>query len=168
MQKRYTKPTFFILILAFLAVACGPNPKDAKAYKEKLGAIHYRVVQIGDSLEDAFASYDTMQIKYTMYRANIVSKNAIEDLKHIKPITPDSVLYKRTGQYFQTFRQVLGNEYREKLHLYCIPDEAFTYQNQQEVARLDASKKEKLRTAARNLKEAEQEFAERYNLKIID
>jgi uncharacterized lipoprotein YehR (DUF1307 family) len=165
-NQKKAKLTLSVLLL--LIVSCGPTPEDAKVYKQKINGIHKNVVLVADSLETAFESFDSTQIKYAMHRANVVSRKAISDLKELKPITPDSFLFKATGHYFQTFREVLGNEYREKLDLYCIPDEKFTYDDQQQIERLDIKKREKLRTAAQKLKEAEAKFAEEYNLQIIE
>ncbi len=168
MEKNIYSLTLLISGLIFIVSSCGLSPKEAKKYKDKLHAVHLPVVQIGDSLEAAFASYDTVKILNLMQEADIVSQEAINSMKEIEPFTPDSILYKRTWTFFSVFRKVLDNEYKIKFELYCIPDEYFTFQNQKEISRLDAAKKEKLRTAALKLKEAEEEFAERYNLKIVD
>jgi hypothetical protein len=162
----YIKLSLSFLLL--FIISCGPTPEDAKAYKQKINNIHKNVVLVADSLETAFESFDSTQIKYAMHRANVVSQKAISELKELKPITPDSFLFKATGHYFQTFREVLGNEYREKLDLYCIPDENFTFDDQEQIERLDMKKREKLRTAAQKLKDAEAKFAEEYNLQIIE
>lgn len=149
-------------------IGCGVSPKEAKEYKEHLRLIHLPVVRMSDSLEMAFEAYDTVRIKKLIRRANLVNDNAIARLKKVEPITSDSNLYKNTMKFLRVFRSVLRNEYSEKLYLYCIPNENFTLQNQQEVVRLDASKREKLILASRKLEDAELEFAERYNLEIVD
>ena len=147
--------------------ACGPTPQDAKEYKEKITSLHKAVVKSGDSIESAFASLDTIKIEKALKNADVISSKAISELKKLTPISRDSLLYKKTGNFFMTFRKVLNDEYKEKFSLYCIPDEQFNLENEKQIEKIDIARKEKLKTAAKKLEDAEFEFAERYNLKII-
>ncbi|MEA2042105.1 MAG: hypothetical protein U9N85_06085 [Bacteroidota bacterium] len=157
----------FVGLFAVVVTSCGPNPKEANEYKMRIDSLQKAVVVAGNNVELAFESFDTVKIEQSLRHANLICENSLKQLRKVTPITRDSILYENTGAFFISFRKVLENEYQEKFNLYRIPDEQFTLENEKQVERLNTSKKQKLSKASQKLKDAEYEFAERFNLTVI-
>lgn len=159
-----TKIKIFVLFAVFLTSSCGPTPKEAEAYNRFLSAKQHELKYAGDSLEEAFKSFDTIIIEQAYVHAKKHAAEFSEMLSRTKSLGDDSSLLIAHQNYLKTYRKVLNNEYRQMFNLYKLPDEEYGLEGEKKFRKLHTQKNHRLKKAYLDLYDAQQKFAERYNL----
>ncbi len=156
----------FIISTLIFATSCGPTPKEADRYNRQLTAWQHQVKFAGDSLEKAFRTFDSVLIEKKLKRAELITKRNINALKQKGKLKNDASLYKAHLKYVMIYDTVLHQEYTQMLNLYRLPDEKYGIEGDKKFQKLQTAKNRKLKKAFLELSITQNEFAERYNLKL--
>ncbi len=69
---------------------------------------------------------------------------------------------------FENYKSILENEHKEMVRLYALPDEDFTQQHSAEWDKQAEAADTKTHKAIDKFKLAQQEFANKYNLELVE
>lgn len=158
------KHIIFVFSLSVVLSACGPTPKQAVAYNRKLTYWQLQVKVAGDSLESALMSFDTLKIKVALDSAKIYVHRNLRALSERGKLKNDSLLYVAHRDYLRCMDSVLHEEYQTMYRLYCLPDEDFGLKGENEFVKVQTTKNQRIKKAFVKLSNAQQDFANRYNL----
>jgi len=162
------KVQFMMMALLLMALAsCGPTPKEAGAYNDKLMAQQKAVVLKYDKMLETFDTYVPAKMDaalLSLMEQLDVSKNIVRD---IEPVAGGEALKEEVLRYISVFEDAASDDFDYLIRLYKVPENEFTAEVR---IQWDSRYKEvdtKLKDAAAHLKAVQQAFAENFNLTII-
>lgn len=149
-----------------LNISCGPSPKDAALYNDKLTGYHMQLVNQLNVLEESFKTFDTLKIRNELENTKKITSRNYKKLIKIGPLGDDSLLFRADSAYYRQCFDILSGEYEKMYSLYALPDEMYGKQGEQEFKILQAQKDGKFTKAYDNYYNSLEEFAGRYNIKL--
>ncbi len=156
-----------ILIITFI-ISCGPSPKEASKYNDKLSAYHNQVVYQLDILEESFKSFDTLLIRTELEKTKEITSLNYKKLLKKGYLKGDSSLFKADSTYYRICFDILNNEYEKMYYLYALPDEKYGKDGESSFKNLQAEKDRKFTEAYEHFFDVQEEFRQRYNLKTTE
>ncbi len=160
----FSKIVLIISVTIFFLTSCGPTPKQADVYNRQLTLWQLQVKATGDSLEQAFMNFDSVQIGIALEKARVLTKRNQNALAEKGILKGDSSLYVAHREYLKIYSQVLDNEYEEMYKLYRMPDENFGAGGETKFRKLQTTKNQKIKESFLYLRQIQEEFAADYNL----
>ncbi len=158
----------YLLIVTLLTGSCAPTPKKASEYNNKLIRQQRKVVDKMDDLIASFSTYNTdeMKIKYGSLQKTI--KEAIDSVQQMPAFDGSTEFRDNTLELLKTYKDVTDNEFKTVLALLSKPESQYTAQDAQKVSDLMLSAKNKISNANDKYKEYQKQFAEKYNLTLVE
>ncbi len=164
MKKNYIKLTVIALGLFF--GSCGPAPKEAAEYNDKIVNIQSQIMLQMDSLEAAMATYEAKDIEKSLNSVKIVVEKGIKSAEELKDFDGKTEFKESAVSYFKTIQSVLDSEFVAIHQVILVPDSMYGPKEEDVFNKMKESYEKRLSESLQKFIETQQDFAKTYNVEI--
>lgn len=160
---------FFTIILVFLFSSCGPSEKDIIAYNDEI-VVHQNAIIIAENeLLTAISNKDTNIIPIAYDDLLFQIDKSINAVNEVVEIDEEFSLKKVALSMFNTYKQVVKNEYVDVIELTLLPTSDYTKEKDSIFIKRSAKINEELNQANLQFFNTQQNLSEKYGIafKII-
>ncbi len=162
-MKRY----YFLILLGLVLLAgCGPSPKQASEYNNKLIKEQKNAVDKLDNLIASLNTFDPQQMNAAYKEAVDQLDKSIANLEKIEAFDGSTAYRDTTIYLLKIYKDVVVNDFSKVIEKLSKPDDQYTPQDQAAVSSQLVEIQEKLTTANKNYKKYQEEFAKKYKLQL--
>lgn len=155
------------LLLALCLAACvGTTPKQAAEYNDMLIKHQKNIIIKYDSLLESFDTYVARKMERSMISLMQELDNAKYHITNCEPVKGGEDFRLALLNYIDTYMEVSRNEIPVLIEIYSLPQNEFTPENKSKWDNTYMEMDSKLKTAYKALKEAQEKYAGKFNLKI--
>jgi hypothetical protein len=155
-----------ILISVFSIVSCGPSPKEAAEYNDKIVNTQAHIVQKLDSLDAVMATYDSKKIDLSIKSTKKTVDAGIESVTKLGDFDGKSDFKNAAVKYFKTVKSVLDSEYTAINKVIMIPDSMYGPKEEDIFNKMKESYEKRLSESLQEFAGVQQDFAKSYNVEI--
>lgn len=142
------------------------NQKIAIKHNDAVIEASDKVVFAFDKLNSALATFNPDSIDMALAAYNLQVNNSLQELNKVVSIN-DTSLKVGTREMLHVFKSVGDNEYKQISTIYHIPDSLYTEKEEKEVTDIAAAIDEKIEAAQLKQKNAQKQFAQKFNFELI-
>lgn len=142
------------------------NQKIAIKHNDAVIEASDKVVFAFDKLNSALATFNPDSIDMALTAYNLQVNNSLQELNKVVSIN-DTSLKAGTREMLHVFKSVGDNEYKQISNIYHIPDSLYTEKEEKEVTDIATAIDEKIEAAQLKQKNAQKQFAKKFNFELI-
>jgi hypothetical protein len=155
-----------VLILVFFFGSCGPSPKEAAEYNDKIVNTQAQIMMKMDSLDAAMATYEPKDIESSIKSAKIAVDEGIKTIDGLNDFNGESVFKEAAVKYFKTIKSVLDSEFVAINQVIMVPDSMYGPKEEDVFNKMKESYEKRLSESLLEFVSVQQDFAKSYNVEI--
>jgi hypothetical protein len=160
------KTLLLSLIVMTILVACGPTPKQAAEYNDKIMDIQFNIVQSIDKLNETYQFYIPTEMDAAWNKSLEVITKGIETVTAMEKFDGKTEYKDAALEFFKAYKGIIETEHKEMVNIYKIPDENFTEQHLAQWDKLFEQADSKMEVATEKFGKIQDEFAKKYKLDL--
>ena len=157
-----------LLVVLISLFGCRPSPEDAGVYNEKVVLIQEELALKVKNLNDQFNTFDNEKIKKAMEELKTELDKSEKSAAKLTAFDDKTELKDSLIAYINATKAVFEKEYTEMANIYKLPEESWDKELEDKFNTFKNSAVGIYTGAFENLKTAENEFAEKYNIKLVN
>ncbi len=156
---------YFLLVLLFLA-SCSPSPKQASKYNNMLIRQQRKVIEKMDDLINSFSLYNKKQMDQAYQDLLKTIDQAIDTVSNMGGFDGSTEFRDKTLELLKLYKDVTENEFHTVLNLLSKKD--YSNNDAKIVSETMLQARNRLSRANKDFEQYQQQFAKKYNLKLVE